>query len=81
MINVPTTNRLPLLGELASSIDILKVHMTELSNKIDRIESRVNDWVNLSIAERIIIAEKGISALKMCHNEHKKNSNKRRRNR
>ena len=72
MINVPTTNRIPLLGELASSIDILKVHMAELSNKIDRIESRVNDWVNLSIAERIVIAEKGISALKTCHNEHSK---------
>ena len=27
-------------------------------------------WVNLGIAERMTIAEKGVSALKTCHNEH-----------
>ena len=70
MINVPTTSRLPTQGELVASIELLIAQVGELSRKIDRVESRVNDWVNLSIAERMIIAEKGISALKTCHNEH-----------
>ena len=70
MINVPTTTRLPTQGELVASIELLIAQVGELSRKIDRVESRVNDWVNLSIAERMIIAEKGISALKTCHNEH-----------
>jgi hypothetical protein len=70
MINVPTTSRLPTQGEVVASIELLIAQVGELSRKIDRVESRVNDWVNLSIAERMIIAEKGISALKTCHNEH-----------
>jgi hypothetical protein len=70
MINVPTTSRLPTQGEMVASIELLIAQVGELSRKIDRVESRVNDWVNLSIAERMIIAEKGISALKTCHNEH-----------
>lgn len=70
MINVPTLNRLPTQGELVTSMELLIAQVGELSRKIDRVESRVNDWVNLGIAERMIIAEKGISALKTCHNEH-----------
>jgi len=70
MINVPTTSRLPTQGEMVASIELLIAQVGELSRKIDRVESRVNDWVNLSIAERMIIAEKGISSLKTCHNEH-----------
>lgn len=69
MINVPTTNRLPANGEMAASIELLIAQVSELSRKIDRVESRVNDWVNLGIAERMTIAEKGISSLKTCHNE------------
>jgi len=69
MVNVPTTNRLPSHGELVASVELLIAHMTQLTNKIDRIESRVNDWVNLGLAERMIIAERGINALKTCHNE------------
>lgn len=70
MVNVPTTSRLPTQGEMVASIELLIAQVGEISRKIDRVESRVNDWVNLSIAERMIIAEKGISALKTCHNEH-----------
>ena len=70
MINVPTLNRLPTQGELVTSMELLIAQVGELSRKIDRVESRVNDWVNLGMAERMIIAEKGISALKTCHNEH-----------
>jgi hypothetical protein len=70
MVNVPTTNRLPTQGEIVTSIELLIAQVGELSRKIDRVESRVNDWVNLSIAERMTIAEKGITALKTCHNEH-----------
>ena len=70
MINVPTTNRLPTQGEIVASMELLIARVSELSCKIDRIESRVNDWVNLGIAERMTIAEKGVSALKTCHNEH-----------
>jgi hypothetical protein len=70
MVNVPTTSRLPTQGEMVASIELLIAQVGEISRKIDRVDSRVNDWVNLSIAERMIIAEKGISALKTCHNEH-----------
>ncbi len=69
LINVPTMNRLPTQGELVASMELLIARVSELSCKIDRIESRVNDWVNLSISERMTIVEKGISALKTCHNE------------
>ena len=70
MINVPTTNRIPAHGELVASMELLIARVSELSCKIDRVESRVNDWVNLGIAERMTIAEKGVTALKTCHNEH-----------
>ena len=70
MVNVPTLNRLPTHGEVVASIELLIAQVGELSRKIDRVESRVNDWVNLSLAERMLIAEKGISALKTCHNDH-----------
>lgn len=70
MINVPTTSKLPSPGEIVASVELLTAHVSELSRKIDRIESRVNDWVNLQLAERITIAERGISALKTCHNDH-----------
>ena len=70
MINVPTSSKLPSPGEVVTSVEILTKHVSELSRKIDRIESRVNDWVNLQLAERMHIAERGISALKTCHNDH-----------
>jgi len=70
MINVPTSSKLPSSGEIVTSIELLTKHVTDLSRKIDRIESRVNDWVNLQLAERMTIAERGISALKTCHNDH-----------
>jgi hypothetical protein len=70
MINVPTTNRLPSHGELVASVELLIAHVTQFSNRLDRIESRINDWVNLGLAERMMIAERGIDALKTCHNDH-----------
>lgn len=70
MINVPTTTRLPSPGEIVASVELLTAHVSELSLKVDRIESRVNDWVNLGLAERMLIAERGIDALKTCHNDH-----------
>ncbi len=70
MINVPTMNRLPTQGELVTSMELLIAQVGELSRKIDRVESRVNDLVNLGIAERMMIAEKCISELNTCHNEH-----------
>ena len=73
MVNVPTLNRLPTHGEVVASIELLIAQVGELSRKIDRVESRVNDWVNLSLAERMVIAENGISALKTCHNDNTQN--------
>ena len=70
MINVPTTARLPSPGEIVASVELLTAHVSDLSRKIDRIESRVNDWVNLQLAERMCIAERGVDALKTCHNDH-----------
>jgi hypothetical protein len=70
MINVPTSSKLPSPGEIVTSVEILTKHVSDLSRKIDRIESRVNDWVNLQLAERMHIAERGITALKTCHNDH-----------
>ena len=70
MINVPTTSKLPSPGEIVASVELLTAHVSDLSRKIDRIESRVNDWVNLQLAERMTITERGISALKTCHNDH-----------
>ena len=69
MVNVPTTNRLPSHGELVASVELLIAHITQFSTRLGRIESRVNDWVNLGLSERMIIAERGIDALKTCHNE------------
>lgn len=69
MVNVPTMNRLPSHGELVSSVELLIAHVSKITSRLDRLESRVNDWVNLGLAERMLIAEKGISALKACHNE------------
>ena len=70
MINIPATSTLPSPGEVVTSVEILTKHVSDLSRKIDRIESRVNDWVNLQLAERMVIAERGIDALKTCHNDH-----------
>ena len=70
MINIPTTSKLPSPGEIVASVEMLTAHVSDLSRKIDRIESRVNDWVNLQLAERMTIAERGITALKTCHNDH-----------
>lgn len=69
MVNVPTMNRLPSHGELVSSVELLIAHVSKITSRLDRLESRVNDWVNLGLAERMLIAEKGITALKACHNE------------
>jgi transposase-like protein len=68
MINVPTTSKLPSPGEIVASVELMTAHVSDLSRKIDRIESRVNDWVNLQLAERMTIAERGIDALKTSHN-------------
>ena len=70
MINVPTTSKLPSPGEIVASVEMLTACVSDLSRKLDRIESRVNDWVNLQLAERMSIAERGIAALKTCHNDH-----------
>jgi len=69
MVNVPTLNRLPSHGELVSSVELLIAHVSKITSRLDRLESRVNDWVNLGLADRMVIAEKGINALKVCHNE------------
>lgn len=69
IVNVPTTNRLPSHGELVASVELLIAHVTQFSNRLDRIESRINDWVNLGLAERMMIAEHGIDAIKTCHSE------------
>ena len=69
MINVPTTNRLPSHGELVASVELLIAHITGFANRLDRIESRINDWVNLGLAERMMITERGIDALKTSNNE------------
>jgi hypothetical protein len=70
MINVPATSKLPSPGEIVTSVELLTKHVSDLSRKLDRIESRVNDWVNLQLTERMTIAERGITALKTCHNDH-----------
>ena len=70
MINIPTTSKLPSPGEIVASVEMLTAHVSDLSRKLDRIESRVNDWVNLQLTERMTIAERGINALKTCHNDH-----------
>ena len=70
MINVPTNSKLPSPGEIVTSVELLTKSVSDLSRKIDRIESRVNDWVNLQITERMTIVERGITALKTCHNDH-----------
>ena len=69
LVNVPTMNRLPSHGELATSVDLLIAHITKITTRLDRIESRVNDWVNLGLAERMVIAEKGIDVLNMHQKE------------
>lgn len=69
MVNVPTMNRLPSNGELASSVDLLIAHITKITTRLDRIESRVNDWVNLGLAERMINAEKSMDILNVRQNE------------
>jgi hypothetical protein len=62
-------NRLPSHGELATSVDLLIAHITKITTRLDRIESRVNDWVNLGLAERMVIVEKGVDVLSMRQNE------------
>ena len=69
MVNVPTMNRLPSHGELAASVDLLIAHITKITTRLDRIESRVNDWVNLELAERMVNAEKRMDTLAMHQNE------------
>ena len=69
LVNVPTMNRLPSHGELAASVDLLIAHITKITTRLDRIESRVNDWVNLGLAERMINAEKSMDILNVRQNE------------
>jgi hypothetical protein len=69
LVNVPTLNRLPSHGELTASVELLIAHVTKFSNRLDRIESRVNDWVNLGMAERMMIVERDVDVLKKFHNE------------
>ena len=70
MINVPTTNRLPSHGELVASVELLIAHVTQLTNRLEKIESTINDnLANNRLEERMTIAERGINALKTCHNE------------
>ena len=69
MVNVPTTNRLPSHGELVASVELLIAHITQVANRLDKIESSINNMVNNHLEERMTIAERGISALKTCHNE------------
>lgn len=69
LVNVPTMNRLPSHGELVASVDLLIAHITKLTTRLDRIESRVNDWVNLELAERMVNAEKRMDTLAMQQNE------------
>lgn len=64
MVNVPTLNKMPTHGEVVASIELLTATMKQISNRLDRIESRVNDWVNLEVAERMKINEKNIDILK-----------------
>jgi hypothetical protein len=69
LVNVPTLNRLPSHGELTASVELLIAHVTKFSNRLDRIEARVNDWVNLGLAERMMIVERDVDVLKKFHNE------------
>jgi hypothetical protein len=69
LVNVPTMNRLPSHGELAASVDLLIAHITKITTRLDRIESRINDWVNLGLAERMINAEKSMDILNVRQNE------------
>ena len=69
MVNVPTTNRIPSHGEIVASVELLIAHITQFANRLDNIESRVNDLANNRLEERMTIAEQGINALKTCHNE------------
>lgn len=64
MVNVPTLNKMPTHGEVVASIELLTATMKQFSARLDRIESRVNDWVNLEVAERMNINEKNIDILK-----------------
>jgi hypothetical protein len=63
MVNVPTLNKMPTHGELVASIELLTATVKQFSTRLDRIESRVNDWVNLGVAERMKINEKSIESL------------------
>lgn len=70
MVNVPTSNRLPSHGELVASVELLIAHVTQLTNRLEKIESTINDnLANNRLEERMTIAEQGINALKTCHNE------------
>jgi polyhydroxyalkanoate synthesis regulator phasin len=64
MVNVPTLNKMPTHGEVVASIELLTATMKQFSARLDRIESRVNDWANLEVAERMNINEKNIDILK-----------------
>ena len=69
LVNIPMTNRIPSNGELSASVDLLISHITKITSRLDRIESRVNDWVNLGLAERMVIVEKGVDVLNMHQKE------------
>ena len=70
MVNVPTTNRLPSHGELVASVELLIAHVTQVTNRLDKIESTITDYLaDNRLEERMTIAERGINALKTCNNE------------
>jgi hypothetical protein len=70
MVNVPTTNRLPSHGELVASVELLIAHVTQVTNRLDKIESTITDYLaDNHLEERMTIAERGINALKTCNNE------------
>ena len=70
MVNVPTTNRLPSHGELVASVELLIAHVTQVANRLDKIESTITDYLaDNHLEERMTIAERGINALKTCNNE------------
>ena len=69
MVNVPTTNRIPSHGEIVASVELLIAHITQFANRLDNIESRVNELVNNSLADRMTNAEQGMDILKAYNNE------------
>jgi len=69
MVNVPTTNRIPSHGEIVASVELLIAHITQFANRLDNIDSRVNDLANNRLEERMTISERGMDIIKAYNNE------------